>query len=177
MIWKPIAGEKLNSEDLLSIDFNATKSIVDISKMNDYIFLSPEEKVQLKLNYPEKFQELDDNLEQPIDYIVELLSQAFSEFEEFKKNDLTINFMNMEIEELKKMSLSKICELVLYLRLKHSEIHFNNLYEGLAMLLPVDMLVMFTPPELDILFCGLPVLDINTLKKATVYENVSPNDK
>ena len=70
----------------------------------------------------------------------------------------------------------RLCDLLLYMRLINHEPILSEFYEGLSAILPVELFPIFTASELDTLFCGQPALDIGTLKKATIYEDVSPND-
>ena len=46
---------------------------------------------------------------------------------------------------------------------------------GLSDVLPVEAFPLFTPGELETLICGEPEIDIELLKRATVYENVDEN--
>ena len=49
--------------------------------------------------------------------------------------------------------------------------HFpSQLYKGLAAVLPAELFAMFTAKELERVFCGQAEVDIEVLKKATVYE-------
>ena len=43
--------------------------------------------------------------------------------------------------------------------------------------LPIEVFPIFTSEELEILFCGKPTIDLEALKKTTIYEGVSPNAK
>jgi hypothetical protein len=53
----------------------------------------------------------------------------------------------------------------------------KQLYAGLADILPAELCSMFTPSELEVLFCGVPEVDISLLQKVTVYDGVSSTDR
>ena len=46
---------------------------------------------------------------------------------------------------------------------------------GLAAVLPVELLPMFTANELERLVCGVREVDVELLKQCTEYEDVDPN--
>lgn len=50
------------------------------------------------------------------------------------------------------------------------------LYQGLAGVLPVELLAVFTAAEAEALFCGVPEVDVDLLQRATEYEGVRPTD-
>lgn len=64
-----------------------------------------------------------------------------------------------------------------------SDVHSSALFyavnggaEGMSGILPVELFSMFTPSEVEAIVCGVPVVDISILQKATDYEGVSPRD-
>lgn len=46
--------------------------------------------------------------------------------------------------------------------------------QGLEEILPTRNFILFTPEELEKLICGAPEIDIELLKRATIYEDVDP---
>jgi len=63
-----------------------------------------------------------------------------------------------------------------HLQLSSQQSGLSLLIKGLATSLPVELFPIFTPPELEVLFCGAPDLDISVLRKASQYEGVGEHD-
>lgn len=66
----------------------------------------------------------------------------------------------------------------LILHLNHS-MHRSALaafYKGINSIIPTELFSMFTPEELEIVFCGPSDVNIELLKEATVYDGVSASD-
>ena len=55
-------------------------------------------------------------------------------------------------------------------KLAHMETPLGALFLGLAAALPVSLLPIFTPRELETLICGAPTIDVGLLKRVTEYE-------
>lgn len=62
------------------------------------------------------------------------------------------------------------------LRLTSGSRCLEMMYQGLAGVLPVELLAVFTPAEAEALFCGVPEVDVDLLQRATEYEGVRPTD-
>lgn len=62
------------------------------------------------------------------------------------------------------------------LRLTSGSRCLEALYQGLAGVLPVELLAVFTAAEAEALFCGVPEVDVDLLQRATEYEGVRPTD-
>lgn len=62
------------------------------------------------------------------------------------------------------------------LRLTGGSRCLESLYQGLAGVLPVELLGVFTAAEAEALFCGVPEVDVDLLQRATEYEGVRPTD-
>lgn len=60
-------------------------------------------------------------------------------------------------------------------RLKANADVFKVLREGLACVLPIELLPLFTASELEQLVSGTRVVDVNMLRQCTEYENISPD--
>lgn len=58
----------------------------------------------------------------------------------------------------------------------HSAAFFEALYSGLGAVLPAELLPLFTPPELEALFCGTQTIDVGLLKTVAKYEFCSAAD-
>lgn len=73
--------------------------------------------------------------------------------------------------------LSQLCNLARYYSLTYHEAGLAELHRGLAEVIPVELLQLFTANELDVALCGEPEVDIDVLKRVTEYEGVSPTDR
>lgn len=62
------------------------------------------------------------------------------------------------------------------LRLTSGSRCLEVMYQGLAGILPVELLAVFTPAEAEALFCGVPEVDVDLLQRATEYDAVRPTD-
>merc|ERR1712137_663302 len=59
---------------------------------------------------------------------------------------------------------------------KNTSFAVEALARGLSDVLPLHYLSLFTPSELEVLMCGDANIDIELLKRATVYENIQPDE-
>ena len=114
------------------------------------------------------FEENDMSLFQ----IVELLSQKGV------PEKILNQFSEKDVDENCRRRISKICNLLTHMALSGSHrISLLKFYQGLSHVIPTELFSLFNPQELEILICGEPDVDIEMLKKATEYINVSPNDR
>jgi hypothetical protein len=79
--------------------------------------------------------------------------------------------------EVEPSPLHALCGLVFHLKLTAHRSGLRALQRGLAAVLPVELLPLFTPTELETLFCGTPRIDVATLQRATIYDGVSVGDR
>ena len=63
-----------------------------------------------------------------------------------------------------------VCELLLQSHLTTHATGLEHVYKGMAAVLPAEIFAMFSPAELRTIFCGQPEVDLEVLKRATVYE-------
>jgi hypothetical protein len=68
---------------------------------------------------------------------------------------------------------SLVRQLALRYRLRESAAGLAALRDGLASVLPVEALLLFTPAELEQLVCGKREVDIDLLQQCTEYEDVN----
>ncbi|KAG5183798.1 ubiquitin-protein ligase 1, partial [Tribonema minus] len=52
----------------------------------------------------------------------------------------------------------------------------EDLYAGVAAVVPAELLALFTAEEAEELFCGVPEVDVELLERVTEYEGVQPTD-
>lgn len=62
------------------------------------------------------------------------------------------------------------------LRLTGGSRCLEALYQGMAGVLPVELLGLFTAAEAEALFCGVPEVDVDLLQRVTEYDGVRPTD-
>jgi hypothetical protein len=169
LLWKPLTSEQLSSADLSAVNFNNTKSLTDLALAYKYARMNPDEKSGFQSSHPDVI----DSIESDPEILRDLLIQALSSY---TKLEDVLHFVKCN-ETFSVETFSRICDLILHTRLSEHENGLLELYDGLASILPVDAFTMFTANELDNLFCGQPKLDVTTLKKATIYEDVLPTDR
>ena len=84
--------------------------------------------------------------------------------------ELIKNGLNIEVNDSNK---EKFVQLAIDFYLKRGvELQIEHFVNGFLYLIPREKLQMFTPDELDLIICGVPDIDIQDLKKSTVF--VSP---
>lgn len=66
--------------------------------------------------------------------------------------------------------IRSICDLLLHTHLTAQTHGIEQLSRGIGAVLPTELFPMFTAAELRAVFCGQPEVDLEVLKKATVYE-------
>jgi len=72
--------------------------------------------------------------------------------------------------------IKRICDLILHMHLTSQSTGIAQLHRGMAAVVPAEIFPIFSAIELEVLFCGAANIDLDVLKKATVYEGVSPSD-
>jgi hypothetical protein len=161
LLWKSLAGEPLCSEDLQSVDmtfFNSIRWIVQDSELNvEY----KEELLMQALTDSVKICGLHHKVHHQI--VVELVKKAVSN-------------MNECMEEFD-LNCENVVQLVEYFRLMNQNAMLQHFFKGLSAVVPVEILSMFTPSEVETVFCGESELDLEVLKKVTIYEAVSPTER
>jgi hypothetical protein len=53
---------------------------------------------------------------------------------------------------------------------------FHSFRQGLAAILPVELLTLFAEKEVELLFCGPSQIDVDLLQQVVVYDNVTPDE-
>eukprot|EP01125_Pyxidicula_operculata_P010976 TRINITY_DN3600_c2_g2_i1.p1 TRINITY_DN3600_c2_g2~~TRINITY_DN3600_c2_g2_i1.p1 ORF type:complete len:3131 (-),score=735.81 TRINITY_DN3600_c2_g2_i1:171-9563(-) len=66
---------------------------------------------------------------------------------------------------------------VIQFELKKYNSQLDAIKKGFGRILPVDYFKIFTWKELEMVVCGDPELDIQSLKETTIYEEVSPEEE
>lgn len=176
-----LAGEVLTGHDLKAVSLNSTKSLEDMALTIKYLSMSPDEQTRWCKDNSKLRDIISRYNHSNIEEVIDLVLQAMSDFPclDTKMQSMLVEAtkVNTGMNPLYSTDIVlRLCDLLLCLRAHIHEVAISEFYEGLSASLPVILFPIFTHEELDSLFCGQPTLDIATLKKATVYEDVSPSD-
>ena len=71
----------------------------------------------------------------------------------------------------------RVCALVEHLHLVRQNDCVAQLFRGLDAVLPTEVFRIFSPGELEQVFCGAADLDLDVLRNVTVYDGVAPFDR
>jgi hypothetical protein len=189
LIWKPLVGEAIGANDLQATDLHLLNRMREISEGANG--LSSEERTELLvqglLNCPSLAAIAAAGHEVAAAISARIFVQGGvaasaapahgSDKEKVKESvssDTTAiaRYDGIDVERFKGVS-----DLILQNHLTAHNAGLMHIYGGLSAVLPAELFAVFTPTELESLFCGHPDVDIEVLKKATVYEGVSANDR
>ena len=88
------------------------------------------------------------------------------------------NIVKITDESVKRIRVKAVCDLLLQDHLTQHRSGMDHFLKGIASVLPVEIFPIFTSTELKTIFCGQDEVDIDVLKRATVYEGgVGPTDR
>jgi hypothetical protein len=73
-------------------------------------------------------------------------------------------------------AVAAFTDLIFHRRLTASAPLLERLKDGLSAVVPAELFPLFSPEELEQLFCGQPQLDTAALRRTTIYDGVSPRD-
>lgn len=155
-VWKALAGEGVGMEEVRQIDVSYINSLEMIASMP---------------------------VEESMQDVVELLGQALHQNNASSALPLTLHGCNTLVSSLlsspsttASASWDSVITLIHFLRLHCQDDALEVFFKGVGQVLPSELLPLFTPAELEIVFCGERDVDLSVLKKVAVYDNVSPND-
>jgi hypothetical protein len=152
IIWKPLAGEPVDVEDLQAVDVAEANALKTIAAGE-----MPQEQVQ------------------------ELLVQALTSALSARGLDTTVahTLANEALTHAGTQpgAVRDVVQLVQQLRLTSQTDGLRLIYRGMSAVVPTELLPMFSADELESIFCGEAEVDIAVLQKATQYEAVSPADR
>lgn len=81
------------------------------------------------------------------------------------------------LEGLALGGIAELIETIHRLVLLSQSTSLVSLHRGLSSVIPLELLPIFSPEEAEKMLCGESEVDIEVLKKATVYENVAASDR
>eukprot|EP00475_Leptophrys_vorax_P002431 TRINITY_DN11357_c0_g1_i1.p1 TRINITY_DN11357_c0_g1~~TRINITY_DN11357_c0_g1_i1.p1 ORF type:complete len:1001 (+),score=216.22 TRINITY_DN11357_c0_g1_i1:70-3003(+) len=159
LFWKYLLGETIDLNDLEAIDFSICKQIKEIKNFGNsasFVGLSDEELS---------------------DYFVETYDSTFTCVlsDGVTQKELLPNGSSLK---LNMMNRHEWARLVVQKRIFESREQMDAILRGLQTVIPMAAFRLFTPEQLEIVFCGSPDFSVQLLQEMTVYEgNVSDKDK
>jgi len=167
LIWRPISGESLGPSDLAATDQHVMRSLQSITSGEVNHDEIADMLMQLLCDPSCGFSHDEAKLlisggnvanNQAVDY-VDIGSDGY---------------VNADVNAMRKYRLASLIKQ----RLTISQLSgLEQLCSGLGDILPTELCSIFTPNELEVLFCGEPEVDISLLQKVTVYDGVSASDR
>ncbi|RYG67629.1 hypothetical protein EON64_07035 [archaeon] len=163
-VWKALVGDGVGVEEVKQIDVSFINSLDAIAAMP---------------------------VEESMQEVVELLGQALHQNNASPALPLSLHGCTTLVSGLlsppaassnpsstpsTSTSLHNTISLIHFLRLHSQDEPLQIFFKGVGQVLPTELLPLFTPSELEIVFCGERDVDLSVLKKVAVYDNVSPND-
>lgn len=198
LVWKPLVREALRVEELADVDVVKANSIKNVTQLFD-----PATRTSGSTTISDgssSCQENDDRNE-----LLAQLLNGYDDHWIFSTNCMRAfavpvgtacrrsgdvlrianSLLNDELEldlgssckANEGRSKSSICEILLGLHLTYHAKGLQEVYRGLAAIVPAELLSMYTATELEELICGKTDLNVDVLQRATVYEGaVKPTD-
>ncbi len=151
MMWKLISGEIASVDDLEGIDYGVVKNIL------------------------ESFRHIDKG-EHAID--AETFSMTFFEtFSTISTDGRQVTLCpNGDEIDVTFNNRNRWCDLVEQYRLHEFDTQVAAVRRGMATIIPLDMLSLFTWEGVERMVCGNAEVDVELLKRCTRYEGCSSND-
>lgn len=187
MVWKPLAGEEVDKSDLESIDRHSYHSLQFIAESAETMDDLPELLIDALLNsWALPSSSSKQTTAKYTSFVVSLANQivtgnpnysssssssavAGSESNDFGSADSPVSIASDHVKN--------VCEMIVQLRLTSHNIGVAHLYRGMSAVIPAEVLSLFSDDELELLFCGEADVDIEVLRKSTIYDGVSPTDR
>ena len=180
-IWKPLLGEAVGMSDLRDMDTRTSTFLLKHSSREpkgegtagSSGMLSPGAS-------PRLLGDKDGDPRSSEEGLADLLPQLLSSLQETNAA-LTPRAIRRIIDCLgspteEKEAARKVCLLVEHLQLVSQNDGISQLFRGLDAVLPTEVFPIFSPAELEVVFCGAANIDVEVLKSATIYEGVTPFD-
>jgi len=157
-IWKMLVDQPLSATDLEAIDKPTSNVLENLQKPDD----------------PKTQKDLDS----------ELVDEAIRQSVGTESFTCVLSDGMTAVELLRGGSHKKLtsanrkewAQLVLTRRLHESDMQVAALRDGLATVVPIEVLSMFTAEELDSLICGKPDFNVELLKSVTQYQGSQHED-
>jgi hypothetical protein len=179
MIWKMLVEDVIDSGDLQQIDTSFMNSLQQLEVFAQEL---PSEQLYdlliqavLSCNSNQDLRILPRKAKQLVMHALNLKenpnlstdSMDFSQKEEITDGNVPES----------SPAVRDLIKLIQYYRLTSQSRLVQYFYKGLSLVLPVEIMPIFTAEELEVMICGENMVDLEVLKKATIYESVTPNDR
>lgn len=148
MIWKRLVGEQLQIEDLVAVDSMIVNSM---HKMRTIDTLGVTE---------EMFE----------DIVLETFTTLSSD------NRVVVLKPSGQSVAVTFANRCEYADLVESYRLHEFDLQVAALYRGISTVVPAKLLSCFTGPELELMVCGSPEIDVDLLERCTEYSSCSASD-
>ncbi|GAB9466542.1 Hect e3 ubiquitin ligase [Globisporangium polare] len=148
MIWKQLVGEQLHIEDLAAVDSMIVNSMHKMRTI-DTLGVTEEMFEDIVL---ETFTTLSSD-----NRVVVLKPSGQS---------IAVTFANR----------CEYADLVEGYRLHEFDLQVAALYRGISTVVPAKLLSCFTGPELELMVCGSPEIDVDLLERCTEYSSCNASD-
>jgi len=149
LIWKLLVGDHPSREDLESIDLFCMQSLDSIR----HIDLQGIDSESFRTSFFETFTTMSTD-----DREVELRSGGA---------DIDVTFETR----------AEFCDLVENYRLHEFDAQAQAVRRGLATMVPIKLLSLFTWDQLEMMVCGVAEIDVKLLQKVTEYSSCSATDE
>lgn len=159
LLWKPLVGERVNLSDLLAVDCK----VITTSTLTSLLVQSEEQLSELLVQALVSAS-LHSGLAIDASAAKVIVGQAL----EGRAGAGTVGLSD---------SLVDLVETIQRLLLLSQSASLTALYRGLTAVIPCELLNMFSADEVEAMLCGQTEVDLEVLKKATVYESISPSDR
>lgn len=173
-VWSPLVGQSLQtSSALFQIDPNYERSLQKL------------EQLELETNHTVTKETIEATMDQYEDAMLAArgIGNSLTANDILLLNDLKNYFLTTASKESKdskdfqKRKHIYFIENVRKIRLQRSAVQFDSLLNGLGDVLPIELLPLFTPHELELLVCGPNEINIDLLKSCTEYKGVKEEDE
>ena len=158
LLWRPLVRLPVSRAHLETIDTYTVNFLKDVERVGSMYLSDPERK-----NLPLDFQP-PEWAEAGLVFTT-ILSDGTRVPLVCGGEDMPVNLGNWR----------KFVSSVEFCRLMESSAMYKIIREGLACVLPVELLPMFTSMELEQLVTGSTKVDLKILKQCTEYEDISPD--
>lgn len=188
LLWKPLIGELVTVDDLEAIDSHAVSffellqspdsTAVDVTSREDLLI----QALQSILTFPTTISASKPLSSDSAATAEELFASADSSLATQIVKRLLYGRGQTELEPAQAEALlaervTKLRDLITHLRLISYQTGLRNLYKGLSAILPTELLTLLTCEEIEKVFCGQPTIDIDRLKKNTIFDGINPDER
>lgn len=187
LLWKPLVGEQVTVEDLENIDTHAASFFEMLEPVNAAVDVTSREELMMQalqnvLIFPTTISASKplspDSAATPEELLASVDGSLATQLMKRLLYGRIPNEMDStQAEALLAGRVAKLRELLSHLKLAAYHTGMRNLYKGLSAILPTELLTLMTPDEVEKVFCGQTTIDIEHLKKNTVFDGVNPDDE